>query len=66
VSCAKTAEPVDLPFRLWTPVGQRMHKFNRVCQVAPMCPHGRHIGATWRIWLNHQSATAMWPMPHYF
>ena len=21
--------------------GQRMHKFNRICHVAPMCPHGR-------------------------
>jgi len=41
VSCAKTAEPIDLPFGLWTQVGRRMHKFNCIHQVAPMCPHGR-------------------------
>ena len=29
VSCAKTAEPIDLPFGLWTQVGRRKHKFNR-------------------------------------
>jgi len=33
------AEPIDL--RLWTGVGRRMHKFNRIRQVARMCPHGR-------------------------
>jgi len=26
---------------LWTSVGRRMHKFNRIRQVAPMCPRGR-------------------------
>jgi len=41
MSCAKTAEPVDLPFGLWTRVDQRKHKFSRIRQVAPMCPHGR-------------------------
>jgi len=41
VSCAKTAKPIHLPFRLWTRVDRRMHKFNRIRQVAPMCPHGR-------------------------
>ena len=41
VSCAKTAEPIHFPFRLWTRVGWRMHKFNRIRQVAPMCPYGR-------------------------
>jgi len=35
------AEPIDLPFGLWTRVGRRKHKFNRVRQVAPMCPRGR-------------------------
>jgi len=40
--CANTAEPIDLAFRLWTTrVSRRMHKFNRIRQVAPMCPHGR-------------------------
>jgi len=29
VSCAKTAEPIHLRFRLWTRVGRRMHKFSR-------------------------------------
>ena len=35
MSCAETAEPIDLLFGLWTRVGRRKHKFN--CQVAPMC-----------------------------
>jgi len=34
----KTAEPIDLPFGLWTRVGRSMHKFNRIRQVAPMFP----------------------------
>ena len=34
VSCAEMAEPIDLPFGLWTRVGRRKHKFNRVRQVA--------------------------------
>jgi len=37
-SFGKTAEPIDLPFGLWTRLGRRKHKFNRVRQVAPMCP----------------------------
>ena len=41
----KTAEPIDLPFELLTRVGRRKHKFNRICQVALTCPHGR---AHWR------------------
>jgi len=44
VGCAKTAEPIDLPFWLWSRgsrVGRRMHKFNRIRQVAPLCNHGR-------------------------
>ena len=45
VSCANTAEPIDLPFVLWTQVDRRKHKFNRVRQVAPMFPHVR---AHWR------------------
>jgi len=39
VSCAKTAEPIDLMFGLRTQVGRRKQKFNM----------GGHIGATWRI-----------------
>jgi len=41
VSCAKTAGPMDLRFGLWTQVGRKKHKFNRIRQVAPMCTHGR-------------------------
>ena len=39
------AEPIDLPFGLWTRVGRRKHKFSYIRQVAPICPHGR---ARWR------------------
>jgi len=60
VSCAETAESIDLPFGLWTwmvrrklefnrirhsPSGASAHNFNRIHQVAPMCLHGR---AHWR------------------
>jgi len=45
MSCAKMAEPIEIPFGLWTWVGRRKHKFNRIRQVAPMCHHGR---AHWR------------------
>jgi len=38
VSCAKTAEPIDLSFGLWTRMGRRKHKFNRIRQVSPVCP----------------------------
>ena len=37
-------EPIDLLFGLWTQVGQRMHKFNCIRQMAPMCPRGRTHG----------------------
>jgi len=45
MSCAKTAELIDLPFGLWTQVGWGKHKLNCIRQVAPMCPHER---AYWR------------------
>jgi len=35
--CAKMAEPIDLTFGLWTQVGRRNHKSNRIRHVAPMC-----------------------------
>jgi len=41
VSCAKMAEPIDLPFRLLYRVGRRKHKRNRIRQDAPICPHWR-------------------------
>jgi len=34
MSCVKTAELIDLLFGLWTRVGRRKHKFNRIRQVA--------------------------------
>jgi len=39
------AELIDLPFGLWTLVGRKKHKFSRILQMAPMCPHGK---AHWR------------------
>jgi len=32
----KTAEAIDLPFGLWSLVGRRQHKFNRIRQMVPM------------------------------
>ena len=50
MSCAETAEPIDLQFGLWTRVGRRKHKFNHIRQVAPMYPpmwiHWRHLANT--------------------
>jgi len=50
MSCTEMAELIDLPFRLWTRVGWRKHKFNCICQVAPMCPpiwaHWHHLANT--------------------
>ena len=48
VSCAKTAEPIGLPFGLCIRVGRRNH-VNRIHQVASMCPHGRE---RWRHLMN--------------
>jgi len=36
VSCAKMAEPIEMPFGLWTRVGMRMHVLD-----------GVHTGDTW-------------------
>ena len=41
MSCSKMAEPIDMPTGLWSGVGRSKHKFDCICQVAPMCPHGR-------------------------
>jgi len=41
VSCAKTAESIDLPFGLWMLVGRRKQEFNHIRQVTPVYPHGR-------------------------
>jgi len=61
VSCAKMAEPIDLPFGLWTRVGPRSTSsvvFARWRQCALM---GEYIGAIWCIRLNRPSAAAMQP-----
>jgi len=50
VSPAKTAEPIEIPFGLWTLVDTRKHVL-----------HGVHIGATWRRQLNRPCAAAMQP-----
>ena len=50
VTCAKTAEPIEIPFGLWTRVGPRKHVLG-----------GAHIGATWRIRSNRPCAAAMRP-----
>jgi len=61
VTCAKTAEPINLPFWSWTWVDQRNTSsviFTRWHQCA--LPWG-YIGATWRIQLYHLSVAAMQP-----
>jgi len=42
----KMAEPIDLPFGLWTRVGRSKHEFNRIRQVAATCLKGRQVGDT--------------------
>ena len=59
--CAKWLNRSHLSFRLWTRVGRKKHKFNRIRQVAPMCPRGAYIGTAWWIRLNRSSAAAMRP-----
>jgi len=51
VICAKTAEPIEMPFGMWTWVGPI--KEARIMEV--------HIGATWVIRLNRACAAAMRP-----
>jgi len=41
VSCAKTAESIEVKFGLSTQVGRKKHEFSRIREVAPMCPDGR-------------------------
>ena len=55
VNCARTTEPIDLPFGLWTGVGQGKQKFIIFARWR-QCDHmGGHVGATWRIRLNCSS-----------
>ena len=61
----KMAQPIDLPFGLWTRVGRGSTSsivFARWRQCALM---GGHIAANWRIRLNHLSAAAMRLMSNY-
>jgi len=60
------AEPIDLPFGLCTQLGRWKHKFNRIRQVAPICPQGWYIGAVWRIQFNRPSAAVIRLMSNYF
>jgi len=48
VSPAKTAEPIEMLFGVWTPLGPRKDVV-----------YGVHIGATWRIRLNRPCTVAM-------
>jgi len=48
VSRAKTAEPIEMPFRLWTRVDPTKHELGVV-----------HTSATWQILLNRARAAAM-------
>ena len=33
--------PNEAQVQSYLPGGASVHNFNRICQVAPMCPHGR-------------------------
>jgi len=54
VSCAKTAEPIDMPFRMWTRLSPRKHVFDGGA-------HWRHVVNTTEIGLNHPYAAAIRP-----
>jgi len=58
VICAKTAEPIEMPFGMWARM-RRKHKFSRIRQVWRQYAHTGYIGATWRIRLNRPSAAPM-------
>ena len=47
----KTAEPIEMPFGIWTQVGTGKHVLG-----------GVHTSATWQIPLNRQRAAAMRPV----
>jgi len=62
------AKPIDFSFGLWTRVGRRKHKFNRIrrwhqcaLMVHADAQWGMHIGATWRIRLMCPFAAAIRP-----
>jgi len=51
INWAKKAEPIEVPFGLWTRVGRRKHVLHAL----------GHIGTTWQIRLNRPCAAAMRP-----
>ena len=55
MSCAETAELIDLPFGLWTWVGRRKNKFNPISQRTPMCTISI-VFAKWRQCTRRHSA----------
>ena len=57
MSCAETAEPIDLPFGLCTRVGRRKHEFNRMRQMASMCTISI-VFVRWRQRTRRQSAVS--------
>ena len=50
ISCVKTAEPIEMPFGLWTPVGPRKH-------VSDGGAHWRHLANT----IELSTCGTMWP-----
>jgi len=62
ISCAKTSEPIDLPFGLWTRVGRRKHKFIVFARWRQRALTGGHVSTTWWIRLNRTSVVAMRPL----
>ena len=61
VSCAKTAEPIDLLLRLWTRWAEGSTNSIVFARLHQCTIIGRHIAATWRIRLNRPCAAAMRP-----
>jgi len=55
VSYAKMAEPIEMPFEIWTWVGPSKHVVGEV-----------HTGATWQIPLNRSCVAVMRPVVKFF
>jgi len=66
VICANTAEPIEVPFGLWTRVGRRMHKSVVFARWRQCVLVGGHVAVTCRITLNHTSTAAMRLRSNYF
>jgi len=50
VRCAKTAEPINLLFGLWTLVGRSKHRFNHICHSREPCKTDRPIKMPFELW----------------